>query len=37
MKNYKVVRYVANIPTKGTTQAVAQRLENMINDFSSQG
>jgi hypothetical protein len=37
MKSYKVVPYVANITVKDTTQAVAQRLETMINDFAIQG
>ena len=37
MKTYKIVPYVANITIKETTKAVAQRLETMINDFSSQG
>lgn len=37
MKTYKVVPYVANISVKDTTQAVAQRLETIINDFSTQG
>lgn len=37
MKTYKVVPYVANITVSDTTQAVAQRLEQIINDFSGQG
>ena len=37
MKTYKVVPYVANITVKDSTQAVAERLETIINDFSSQG
>lgn len=37
MKSYKVVPYVANITTKDSTQAVASRLEVMINDLSREG
>jgi hypothetical protein len=37
MKSYKVVPSVANITVIDSTQAVAQRLETIINDFSSQG
>jgi hypothetical protein len=37
MKHYKVVPYVATITVKDTTQAVAQRLETIINDHSAQG
>ncbi|MFK7077233.1 DUF4177 domain-containing protein [Flavobacterium oreochromis] len=35
---YKVVPFVASLdPKKGTSGNVANQLENLINDFSSQG
>lgn len=37
MKKYQVVPYVANITIKQTSQAVAQSVEDIINDFSRQG
>jgi hypothetical protein len=37
MKKYKIVPYVANITTKQTSQAVAESVEKIINDFATQG
>jgi hypothetical protein len=35
--NYKVVPFVAQISQKDSTSSVAQQLENLITEYSSQG